>query len=76
MEAYRLLASTDGIFAEPASCATIAGIKKRLDAGLIEKGTTIVGVLTGNGLKDPETAINVNEGQPFLSREQFDDILE
>ncbi|MCM3745701.1 threonine synthase [Sporosarcina luteola] len=75
LEAYRLLASTDGIFAEPASCATIAGIKKRLDAGLIEKGSTIVGVLTGNGLKDPETAINVNEGQPFLSREQFDAFL-
>ena len=75
LEAYRLLASTDGIFAEPASCATIAGIKKRLDAGLIEKGTTIVGVLTGNGLKDPETAIQVNEGQPFLSKEQFDTFL-
>ena len=75
LEAYRLLASTDGIFAEPASCATIAGIKKRLDAGLIEIGTTIVGVLTGNGLKDPETAIQVNEGQPFLSREQFDAFL-
>lgn len=75
LEAYSLLASTDGVFAEPASCATIAGIKKRLDAGLIEKGTTIVGVLTGNGLKDPETAIQVNEGQPFLSREQFDAFL-
>lgn len=75
LDAYRLLASTDGIFAEPASCATIAGIKKQLDAGLIEKGTTIVGVLTGNGLKDPETAIHVNEGQPFLSREQFDGFL-
>ncbi|MGG0670154.1 threonine synthase [Sporosarcina koreensis] len=75
LEAYSLLASTDGVFAEPASCATIAGIKKRLDAGLIEKGTTIVGVLTGNGLKDPETAIQVNESQPFLSREQFDAFL-
>lgn len=75
LEAYRFLASTDGIFAEPASCATIAGIKKRLDAGFIEKGTTIVGVLTGNGLKDPETAIRVNEDQPVLSRDQFDVFL-
>ncbi|MCG7346537.1 threonine synthase [Sporosarcina sp. ACRSL] len=75
LEAYSLLASTDGVFAEPASCATIAGIKKRLDAGLIEKGSTIVGVLTGNGLKDPETAINVNEGKPFLSKEQFNAFL-
>lgn len=76
LEAYKLLASTDGIFAEPASCATIAGIKKRLDAGLIEKGTTIVGVLTGNGLKDPETAINVNSDKPMMTNEQFNDFLE
>lgn len=75
LEAYRLLASTDGIFAEPASCATIAGIKKQLDAGLIEKGSTVVGVLTGNGLKDPETAIRVNEEKPFLSMEQFHEFL-
>lgn len=75
LEAYRLIASTEGVFAEPGSCATIAGIKKRLDAGLLEKGTTIVGILTGNGLKDPETAIKVNEEQPLLSREQFDTLL-
>ena len=58
LEAYSLIASTEGVFAEPGSCATIAGIKKRLDAGELEKGTTIVGILTGNGLKDPETAIH------------------
>ncbi|PIC62722.1 threonine synthase [Sporosarcina sp. P13] len=75
LEAYQLLAATDGIFAEPASCATIAGIKKRLDAGLIEKGTTIVGILTGNGLKDPETAINVNSHKPLMTNEQFDNFL-
>ncbi|PIC85034.1 MULTISPECIES: threonine synthase [unclassified Sporosarcina] len=75
LEAYQLLAATDGIFAEPASCATIAGIKKRLDAGLIEKGTTIVGILTGNGLKDPETAINVNAHKPMMTNEQFDNFL-
>ncbi|MDV6379415.1 threonine synthase [Sporosarcina sp. GW1-11] len=75
LEAYQLLAATDGIFAEPASCATIAGIKKRLDAGLIEKGTTIVGILTGNGLKDPETAINVNAHKPLMTNEQFDNFL-
>ncbi|ARD48412.1 threonine synthase [Sporosarcina sp. P37] len=75
LEAYQLLAATDGIFAEPASCATIAGIKKRLDAGLIEKGTTIVGILTGNGLKDPETAINVNSHKPLMTNEQFNNFL-
>jgi threonine synthase len=75
LEAYSLIASTEGIFAEPGSCATIAGIKKRLDAGLLKKGSTVVGVLTGNGLKDPETAISVNEGKPLLSQEQFNAFL-
>ncbi|WP_342513902.1 threonine synthase [Sporosarcina sp. FSL K6-1522] len=75
LEAYSLITSQEGVFAEPGSCATIAGIKKRLDAGLLEKGVTIVGVLTGNGLKDPETAIMVNEEKPLLSREQFDALL-
>ena len=41
----------------------------------MEKGSTIVGVLTGNGLKDPETAIMVNEEKSLLSREQFDTLL-
>ena len=72
LEAYRLLAATDGVFAEPASCATIAGLKKQIESGEIEKGTTIVGVLTGNGLKDPETAIRVNDGKPFMTRKEFE----
>lgn len=72
LEAYSMLAATDGVFAEPASCATIAGLKKRIESGDIEKGTTIVGVLTGNGLKDPETAIRVNDGKPFMTRAEFE----
>lgn len=75
LEAYKLLAATDGVFAEPASCATIAGLKKRIIAGDIKKGTTIVSVLTGNGLKDPETAIRVNDGEPFMTREEFDTFI-
>ena len=43
LEAYSLIASTEGIFAEPGSCATIAGVKKRLDAGLIEKVRRLLG---------------------------------
>ena len=75
LEAYKLLTSRDGVFAEPASCATIAGIKKRIEAGEIEKGATVVGILTGNGLKDPETAIEVNKDEEMLSKEQFNDFL-
>lgn len=66
LEAYQLLASTEGVFAEPASCASIAGIKKQVVNGSLKKGTTVVAVLTGNGLKDPETAIAVNQHKAQL----------
>ena len=59
IEAYKLLANEEGIFCEPASAASVAGLLKRADE--IPKGSTIVCVLTGNGLKDPECAINNNE---------------
>jgi threonine synthase len=55
--AYKKVASQEGIFAEPASCASLAGVFKCIQNGKIEKGARIVAVLTGNGLKDPDTAI-------------------
>lgn len=75
LEAYQLIASSEGVFAEPGSCASIAGVKKQVEAGLLKKGATVVAVLTGNGLKDPDTAIDVNKEKPFLSREKFDQLL-
>ena len=75
LEAYRLIASTEGVFAEPGSCASIAGVKKQVEIGLLEKGSTVVAVLTGNGLKDPDTAIEVNKDKPLLSREEFTQLL-
>ena len=60
LEAYRLLASGEGIFAEPASCASVAGLIKLAKEGHIEKNSTVVCVLTGNGLKDPDIAINTS----------------
>lgn len=75
LEAYQLIASKEGVFAEPGSCASIAGVKKQVENGSLKKGTTIVAVLTGNGLKDPDTAIEVNKDQPMLSRDQFDQLL-
>jgi threonine synthase len=62
--AYKKLASTEGIFAEPASCASIAGVYKNIQNGKIKKGTKIVAVLTGNGLKDPDTAIDCSLVKP------------
>jgi threonine synthase len=55
LDAYRLLASQEGIFCEPASAASVAGMLQVKDQ--IPTGATVVCVLTGNGLKDPDTAI-------------------
>ncbi len=55
LDAYRLLASSEGIFCEPASAASVAGLLKVKDQ--VPTGATVVCVLTGNGLKDPDTAI-------------------
>ena len=57
LDAYRLLASEEGIFCEPASAASVAGLVRRAEAGDIARGETVVCVLTGHGLKDPDTAI-------------------
>ena len=54
--AYRDLAMSQGIFCEPASAASLAGVCKLAAAGRIDADATVVCVLTGHGLKDPETA--------------------
>ncbi len=59
IEAYKLLGKEEGIFCEPASAASVAGLLKRKNE--IQNGATIVCVLTGNGLKDPDCAINNND---------------
>jgi threonine synthase len=63
IDAYRLLASAEGCFVEPASAAAVAGLLKATGDGLIEADETVVCTLTGHGLKDPERAIDeVNVG--------------
>jgi threonine synthase len=54
--AYRDLATHQGIFCEPASAASLAGVCKLAGEGRVPAGATVVCVLTGHGLKDPETA--------------------
>jgi threonine synthase len=56
LDAYRLLAAQEGIFCEPASASSVAGLLKCKEQ--VPPGATIVCVLTGNGLKDPGTAID------------------
>jgi threonine synthase len=57
LEAYRLLARTEGVFVEPASAASVAGLIKAAGLGKVPAGSTVVCTVTGNGLKDPEWAI-------------------
>ncbi len=59
LEAYALLAGREGIFAEPASAASVAGVIKLAKAGYFRRGSSIVCVLTGHGLKDPERAVKM-----------------
>jgi threonine synthase len=59
LDAYRLLAGKEGMFCEPASAASVAGLLKYGADG----ASQIVCVLTGRGLKDPETAIANNNGR-------------
>ncbi|HDR8127034.1 threonine synthase [Bacillus thuringiensis] len=61
LHAYRLLAKTEGVFAEPGSNASLAGVIKHVKSGKIKKGEIVVAVLTGNGLKDPDIAISSNQ---------------
>lgn len=51
-----------GIGAEPASCATAAGLRKLVGAGVIDPAVNVVGVLTGHILKDPDTVVGYHQG--------------
>ena len=58
LAAYRLLAREEGIFAEMASAASVAGLLKAAAAGRVPRGSLVVCTLTGNGLKDPDWAVS------------------
>ena len=60
LAAYKLIASAEGIFVEPGSAASLAGVIKSVEAGNIPQGSQVVTIFTGNGLKDPDTAMNVS----------------
>jgi len=57
LQAYDMLASLEGVFCEPASAASVAGVIKLNAQGYFKAGANIVCTLTGNGLKDPDTAM-------------------
>ena len=57
LSAYNMLATKEGIFGEPASAASLAGLIKSVNGGLNLAGKTAVCIITGNGLKDPDIAL-------------------
>ncbi|WP_237661428.1 threonine synthase [Tepidanaerobacter sp. GT38] len=59
LKAYEILAKYEGVFVEPASAASVAGIVKMCRDNVLKEGEKIVAVLTGHGLKDPDTAIKM-----------------
>jgi len=62
LEAHRILSAEVGIFVEPASAASVAGLLERAEAGQIPKGSTVVLTVTGHGLKDPAWALKAADG--------------
>jgi threonine synthase len=62
LEAYHILAAEVGIFVEPASAASVAGLLERAEAGQIPKGSRVVLTVTGHGLKDPQWALLTADG--------------
>ncbi len=65
IDAQKFLAAKEGIGVEPASAASVAGLRKLVEAGEVDKDERIVCIVTGNLLKDPETVINVC-GEPVV----------
>jgi threonine synthase len=61
LEAYQYLAAHEGVFGEPASAASVAGLIKCARNGMLKAGQTIVCTLTGHGLKDPDTATSLHK---------------
>jgi threonine synthase len=58
IQAQLLLGRTEGVCVEPASAASVAGLKKLRAQGIIEPDEKVVCICTGNGLKDPDTILN------------------
>jgi threonine synthase len=73
LQAYTAIAATEGVFCEPASAASVAGVMKLSKQGGLREGETVVCTLTGHGLKDADTAISVST-QPKTVRATREDV--
>ncbi len=73
MEAYRMIASSEGIFCEPASAASVAGLIKLNNEGFFRDGERIVCTLTGHGLKDSDIAMKISP-KPVTVEAKFEEV--
>jgi len=76
LEAHRILSAEVGIFVEPASAISVAGLLERAEAGQIPKGATVVLTVTGHGLKDPQWALRTADGSDVAPTSVGVDIAE
>jgi threonine synthase len=74
VEAYRMVAGLEGVFCEPASAASVAGVIKLTRAGYFQGGETVVCTLTGHGLKDADMAMTVSQ-KPTTIKASLDDVV-
>jgi threonine synthase len=74
LKAYKMLAGLEGVFCEPASAASVAGVIKLNETGLFKKGDAVVCTLTGHGLKDADLAISVSQ-KPTTIKATFEDVV-
>ncbi|MBI3604138.1 MAG: threonine synthase, partial [Nitrospirae bacterium] len=73
LRAYGIVAAEEGVFCEPASAASVAGVIKMSGTGLLKEGDRVVCTLTGHGLKDADTAIGISR-QPKTVKANRDDV--
>jgi len=72
LRAYHLLAEEEGLFVEPASAASVAGLLKARKEGKVPSGSLVVCILTGHGLKDPERAVKESSEPPLVEADPQD----
>ncbi len=75
LEAYRLVACMEGVFCEPASAASVAGVIRLSQQDFFKAGDTVVCTLSGHGLKDPDSAIRASE-KPIALPAEMEAVLE
>ncbi len=76
LSAYHALADREGIFAEPASCTSVAGLIRLGQQGFFQQPATITAILTGHGLKDPEAAVEHTPVKVARAEANLESVLE